>query len=409
VINLGLSAADQAAFEATLRQSHRIRTTVRVLDANEQPVYTFDGTIVSGAVQVDLSQSGSKPLVKGDAYVAASGPVRTLNLTVMRPDKAPSFLPGSPGSDVVWADNFISVLYGVWVDGLSAGPGWVDVPVFWGPVTGLVQNGAQYQITASGKEVLALDPCLLWDTVNIAKGTQRTDAIKSLLTPNGEARFSFAEINSRTSVLNSYNRYTQPWIQAQSIAQGGNLQLFYDGLGRARLRPWSTNRVWLFDDGDNGCVLSRPQVTYDISKARNVVEVLGNTPSGSKTAIRAVSYADPSNPLSGESLARNGERRWMVYSQQSSVTTQADAQKLADSLLFQMLSAAIDVQFDSLVIPHLEEGDTVAVQCAGQQIEFVLEQFTLPLTSDTNMTVGENRRVAWNRRGKGSPVYLLGG
>lgn len=409
MINLGLSAADLAEFEATLRQSHRVRTTVHIHDADENIVYTFDGVILSGSVQVDWSQSGLAPRNKINPFVAPQGPVRTLDLTVLRPDKQPNFLPGTGGDDFVWASNFVSVLYGVWVPGLSAGAGWVDVPVFWGPVTGMEQDGNQFQITGTGKECLGLDPCLMWDTLNVHKGTLRTDAIKSLLSHNGEARFDFSEITSKTASSMSYGRYTEVWIEAQAYAHAANCQLFYDGLGRARLRPWNANRVWLFNDGDGGCVLSRPQITYDISQARNVVEVTGGTPKGSKTAIRAVAMADPANPLSPAALRRNGERRFMVDRVTSDVTKMSDAQSLADNTLALQLSAAVNASFDCLVIPHLEEGDTVAVSVGGQQIEFVLTQFTLPLASDTNMTVGSNRRVAWaGKRGTGKPSYLLG-
>lgn len=410
MINLGLSAADQSAFEYTLRQSHQVRTTVHIHDRNEDITYTFDGTILSGSVQVDWSQSGLAPRSKVNPWVAPSGPVRTLDLTVLKPEHEPDFLPGTGGDDLVWADNFVSVLYGVYVPTLAAGPDWVDVPVFWGPITAMAQDGDQFTITAQGKEVLGLDPCLMWDTLNIKKGTGRPDAIKQLLAKNGETRFHIDTSQGRTTVDLSFGRYTQVWKWAQNIAHAANAQLFYDGLGRARLRDWPTNRVYLFNDGTGGEVLSRPQITYDISNARNVVEVIGGVPKGRKTAIRAVAVAAPSNPLSPEALARNGQRRWMVYREQANMTKQADAQARADLLLQQQLSAAIDAQFDSLVIPHLEEGDMVAVQVGSQQIEFVLQQFTLPLTSDTNMTVGSNRRVTWRRRrGKGSREYLLGG
>lgn len=405
MINLGLSAADQDAFESTLRSSHRVRTVVHVRDQNEKIIYTFDGTIVSGSVQVDWSQSGLKPKRRDDPWVAPSGPVRTLDLTVMRPGKEANFLPGTGGDDLVWAQNFINVIYRVWVPGLAAGPDWVDVPVFWGPITEIDQDGAQYNIKASGKEILGLDPCLMWDTVNIKKGTKRDEAIQTLLAKQGENRFDFSGQDSKTSTDMSFGRYTQVWKWAQNYAHAANMQLFYDGLGRARLRNWRVNRIWLFNDE----VLSRPQVSYDISSARNVVEVTGGVPKGRKTAIRAVAMAAASNPLSPESLARNNQRRFMVSRVQSETKKQSEAEDLAQMTLNQLLSAAVNVQFDCLPIPHLEEGDTVTVQVDGQHIDFVLEQFTLPLTSDTNMTVGENRRVSWRKRGKGRRIYLLGG
>jgi hypothetical protein len=410
VISIGLSAADHAAFEATLVQSHRMRTVVQIHDNNEQVIYTFGAKIISGSVQVDWTQSGGKPIIGKDPYVAPSGPVRTLDIVTMRPDKDQVWLPSSPGDEVAWVGNFISAKYGVFVEDLSDGPGWVDIPVFWGPITEIDQDGAQFEIKASGKEVLGMDPCLLWDTINVSKGTQRTNAIRKLFDSIGENRYHLPESSDRMAWNMSYNRYSQPWLDASKIAHDGNMQLFYDGYGRLHLRDWPKNRVWTFKDGANGSVLSRPTITYDVSQTRNLIEVMGGTPKGSKTQIRAVAKAAASSPLSGQNLGRNGQPRWMVYTETGNRTKQADAQQRADDLLFQYLQAAVTPTFDCLVIPHLEEGDTVAVEMDGNHFQFKLTQFTIPLTSDTNMTVGSNRRVAWKNRGKGrgTRTYLLG-
>lgn len=410
MINLGLSAADHAAYEATLRQSHRIKTVIHVHDPDEKVIYTFKGTIVSGSVQVDLTQSGSRPKVAGDKMTAPTGAVRTLDLTILRPEKEPTWLPDSGADDAAFANNFISVKYCVWVDGLSDGPGWVYVPVFWGPITEIDQDGDQFNIKGSGKDVLGLDPCLLWDTVHASKGEKRTDIIRRLLSHQGEARFSLAEVNDKIPYNHSFHRYTQPWKQSVQIAHGGNYQLFYDGNGRARLRPWPKNRVWNFNDGDNGCLLSRPQVSYDISQVRNTIEILGGTPKGSKHQLRYVTHIDSSNPLSPEALARNGQRRWLVHSEQTGITKKAHAEKRANDLLFQYMTTTVDATFDSLVIPHLEEGDRVAVKCGGQSLEFTLTNFTIPLTSGDSMSVGRNVRVSWRKRGKHHDriTYLLG-
>lgn len=411
MINLGLSHADHSAFEATLRQSHLVRTTAHIHDRNERIIYTFDGTIVSGSVQVDITQSGDRPKVKDDAWTSASGPVRTLDLTVLRPGREPMWLPDSGQHDAVFANNFISVKYGVFVEWLSDGPGWVDVPVFWGPITGIDQDGEQFTIKAAGKEVLALDPCLLWQTLNLRKGTGRLWAIRDILTQNGETRFHMCESNNRLSRTWSLNRYTEPWKAAVSMARSGNFQIFYDGLGRVRVRPWPKNRVWNFNEGANGCLLSRPQISYDISNVRNTIEIIGGTPKGSKKQLVYRTSIDPGNPLSPDQLARNGQRRWMVHSEQTNITKQSDAWARAQDLLFQYMTTAMTVSFDSLVVPHLEEGDVVNLAYAGQHFEFMVANFTIPLGSGDSMSVGRNTRITWRKRGKRHDkiTYMLGG
>lgn len=402
IINLGLSSGDKLLFEATLKQSHRIRVQVRIHDRNEKIIHTFSNSLLSGAVQVDASQAGTIGPNTGEP---PTGPVRTLELMVLQPRRDPAWLPEAPGEESVFVDNFISVLYGVWVDGLSTGSGWVDVPVFWGPITGLDRDGDQVTINAAGKEVLGMDPALMWVPLTIAPKTLRTTGIRRMLEEIGETRFDFPTINDRIVNNWSLDRHAQAWLKAIHMARSGSLQLFYDGNGRARLRPFSNNRQWLFTEGADGTVLTKPKISYDISELRNVVEVLGPEPTGKATRIRAVAQPPTTHPLSVWSLARNGEPRRLIHVEEADVNSTAAAQALANALLDKFLTATVDVELETLVIPHLEEGDRVAVMSNGAQIEFSLHKFTIPLVADEAMTVGVNRRVSWRRRRKGAYMY----
>ncbi|PXY33548.1 hypothetical protein BAY59_10725 [Prauserella coralliicola] len=415
MINLGLSAADQTAFEATLRSSHRIRTTARIHDRDERVIHTFQGSILSGGVQVDMSQTTSNlGFANGNS---SGGPVRTLDMTILLPRKDQAWLPDVPSTEAAFADNFVSVEYGVFVEGLSAGPGWVDVPIFWGPLTGLQQDGAQVTIRGSGKEVLALDPVLLWSPLTVKKGTLRTTAIRRVLEAMGERRFDFPHHSSKMLNTWSLDRHAEAWVMASSIARWGNWQLFYDGRGRARIRPYPQNRIWLFKSGDEGTLVSKPKISYNIGATRNVVEVTGSPPSGTTQQIRTESRPSADHPLSPWSLRRNGVRRNMVHVESGAqVNNRAEAQALGDRLLGEMITATVQVEFDSLVIPHLEEGDRVAVMVGetyasgpqrvleGQHIEFSLLRFTIPLVAGEPMSIGLNRRVSWRRRGQ-APIY----
>lgn len=490
MISLGLSAADQAAFEAALAKSHRMRVRARIHDHDEKVTHEFSGAILSGSVQYDASGTG--PL----GFDPKDSPIRTLDLTVLLPRKDSSWLPDAPGDESVFVNNFISVLYGVWVEGLSAprlgnkataadastsdylvtadadaadiaigdmvrlhhasgaaidgiahqvvstesafgftnlhvspvasagfvagdymqvttGADWVDVPVFWGPITALERDGDQVTITGSGKEALGLAPVMLWTPLTIRKGTQRTTAIRRVLEAIGEARFDLAELNNKVTNTWSLDRHAEPWKYAVLLAKYANRQLFYDGLGRAKMRQYPANRVWLFHGGPGGTLLSKPKISYDIGDARNTVEVLGGTPKGSKTKIRVVAQPNASNPLSSYTLRRNGKRRYLVESVENDVTTKKAAQDIADRTLDGLLTATVSFEFETLPIPHLEEGDRVAVLVpdtyatgpsrllTGTNYEFSLQRFTLPLTSGESMTIGVNRRVSWRARRSG--------
>ncbi|MCR3719129.1 MULTISPECIES: hypothetical protein [Prauserella salsuginis group] len=416
MIPLGLSADDQAAYERTLASSHRIRKTVRVHDRDERVIHEFQGAILSGSVHVDMSGTTSQlGFAAGDGN-SSGRPVRTLELTVLLPRKDQAWNPSTPG-EAAFADNFISVEYGVWVEDLAAGPGWVDVPIFWGPITGIDQDGDQITIRGSGKEVLGMDPVLLWKTINVYPGQSRVGAIRWILANIGEKRFDLPAFTSKMRNRWSLDRRAEPWVMASSIARYGNWQLFYDGRGRARLREYPRNVMWTWRSGEGGTLLTKPKISYDLSAMRNVVEVVGSPPSGSTRQIRTESRPPSWHPLSPWSLRRNGERRNVVHVEDNAdVNNRAEARALGDRLLDQHITAGVQIEFDSLVIPHLEEGDRVAVKVGptyasgpqrvleGQTFEFSLLQFTIPLSSDEPMSIGLNRRVSWRRRGE-TPFY----
>lgn len=415
MINLGLSAADKRAYHRALRSSHRIRVRARIHNRDEKIIHTFRGSILSGSVQVDATQSPASTWVFARGEDRGSGPVRTLDITILLPRKDQAWLPDAPGSESAFADNFISVLYGVWVEDLSGGADWVDVPVFWGPITGLSRDGDQVNIRGEGKEVLAMDPVLLWTPLTLRKGSKRTVAIRRVLGAVGEKRFSIPRFNQRLKNTWSLHRHKQAWFVASTIAKWGDWQLYYDGRGRVRARRYPQNRVWLFKSGDNGTLLSKPNITYDVSATRNLVELMGTVPRGKdKTRkVRVVARPGGHHPLSPWKLRRNGVMRHMVHSEDDVESqNKAEMQRRANRLLADLVDVQNQVQFDTLVIPHLEEGDRVGVlvggntyatgparELEGVHIEFRLQKFTIPLTAGESMSIGLNRRVSWKRRG----------
>ena len=430
MVPLGLSHADRRRYEYALLHTHRISVDIRIRDRDEKVISTVTSHVLGGSVQVDMSQA----------------PHRTLDVTLLEPRKAPAWMPDGPGDAHVFANNFISVRYKVWVDDLSTGPGWVDVPVFWGPITGLSQDGDQVTITASGKEILGLEPHLLWDTMQVREGRKRTLAIRDVLEAKGETRFDLPELNAKVGKRMGLNRHAQVWRVAKHIAGGVDWQLFYDGRGRAKARRWPQNRAWTFRAGAGGDVLTKPRISYDVESVRNIVEVMGPEPKGPPKRIRAVARAKAKHPMSPENMKRNGKkrylvhrvdsnlaapdqewhpshrrhhgknavslvpahwgapsgvknpRRWLEHAHHLLVTRRRKAQDIADRQLKNRLKAAVEAAFDCLPIPHLEEGDVCAVYVDGQHFEFILKQFTIPLTADAPMSIGVNKRVSW--RGK---------
>jgi hypothetical protein len=183
---------------------------------------------------------------------------------------------------------------------------------------------------------------------------------------------------------------------ARSIGDGR--QLFYDGAGRVRLRRFPDDPTYTFHDGDGGNVLTRPGVTYDLSNVRNTVEVTGGVPRGAKRRVQAVALPQRSHPLSPWSLARNGEPRFMAIRERNdNIKRKVAAKNRANKILRDRLRAAVSVDFEALVVPHLEEFDVATLDTEDHTVEFVLTRFGIPLTADRAMPVGVNRRIAFAR------------
>lgn len=425
MIPLGLSARDRNAYLAALKQSQLMKPLVRIHDRNEKVISTVSEQVVGGQVNVDMSQS----------------PNRTAEVIILAPRKAPAWLPEGPADYHVFANNFISIRYCVFVKDLTDGPGWVEVPIFWGPITGLSQDGTEVTIQASGKEILGLEPHLLWKKMELHKGRRRIAVIRDVLAEQGETRFDLPDLPQKLPKRLDLNRHAQPWRVAAMIAGGANWQIFCDGRGRVKVRRWPQNRAYTWHDGDNATILNRPVVSYDISSVRNVVEVMGPEPKGPPTRIREVARAPEKHHLSAESLKRNGQPRFMVETVDSNLSKpelewhaahkerhgqgsislvpgrwgapsgvknpkrwfawrhsliasrKKKAKEIAKRHLANRLGGTIDTTFESIPVPHLEEGDPCAVSVDGWHFTFILKQFTIPLVSDAPMTVGTNRRV----------------
>jgi hypothetical protein len=432
---LGLSVRDKRAYEAALRQTRRIRILARIHDRDEKVISQISnqdgkGRIIGGAVNVDMSQD----------------PIRTLELTILQPKSAPAWLPDGPADYHVFANNFVSVLYGIYVRDLSDGPGWVDVPVFWGVVTGLTHDGTEVTIQASGKEILGLDPHLLWEpSFKVHRGRRRTAAIRAILARSGETRFDLPDLPQKLPEQLDLGRHAQPWRVAKSVAGGADWQLFYNGRGQAKVRRHPQNTVWTWKDDASSTILDRPSVSYDISSVRNIVEIMGPEPKGPPRRIRFVARAREKHKMSAEQLRRHGQKRYMVHTVDSNlqvpelewharqkirrgdmigvvkghwgapsgvknpkrwfqwrhsviVKRKNKAREIARRQLSNLLRASIETTFDTIPIPHLEEGDPCAISVDGWRIEFILKQFTIPLQGDAAMSIGVNKRVPKRQR-----------
>ena len=379
MLPLGLSTSERAAFEATLRTSYERRVEVLILDMAQNTLATITHRLLDGQVVVDA-----------DADVT-----RSASLTLLDPTHSLNFDTESPDDGALFLDRMIRVNYCVYVPALAR---WVEVPVFTGPVTSLERDGAHVQIEAQGKESIARQA--VWNPYTKPKGAVVVDVIKDLMQRRaGENRFDLPTGTARLTKPVTLPREAIVWDEAKKLASYRGL--WYDGRGWLRMQDPSASPVFTFKTGDGGLVLTRPQVSFSAEDMKNVVSVTGGIPKGSKTAVRAVAHASTTHPLNHGRLGRNGVPRYMVeFVEDDTLTTTAQAQARADAILAPLLLETVQVQFDSMPVPHLEPHDVVSLRTDDFSANFRLRQFTIPLVTGSPMPVGYVRKLTPKRRSR---------
>jgi hypothetical protein len=402
VIHLGQTAAERAAYYAALRSSHRIRVGVQILNNHEKAIEALHvptSRIVSGSVTVD----------------ATADITRSLNLVYVDQKQRAGFDAASPGRGVVFADNLVSVTYGVETE-----LGWVDVPVFWGPVTKLERQAELVTLEAQGKEALALDPHFATNGYTIRKGRRVDDAIRDVMDRVGETRYNLPDLPKRLQANRAVQPDDQPWdvvkfgwSSTRKIWHGkgthrrakdvdvnynglirlaGHFYAFYDGRGRLTVRRRSNRPLAVLAEGRD--LVSVPDVSWDSLAARNHVVVTGAKVTVGKKHVqrRGSATLHPGHPLSPYAIGRNGKPRYMTeFITLGNLKTQKACEDAAKGILHVKANEGLDLTFDMLPWPHLEEFDVVRVTTSSYAADVPLSQFTIPLTTDQPMTVGYSR------------------
>jgi hypothetical protein len=232
MIPLGISRAERRAFEDKLSEDHRIRVRVRILNRDEKPIASLtapSSRVLDGQVLIDTTQDVTRQL-NGLTVLDPRG-----NLVLDR--DGPADVPLSPAT-------MVAVEYGVLVED------WLDVPVFWGPLTRFERSGAEVTIEALGKESLMLPPNVLGAAVTARKGVKVTEAILRVARAAGERRLNIPNLKARLPEHFSVTGREPAWPRLQQLARSVDRQLFYDGAGRLRLRRLPSDPVFRVDEGN---------------------------------------------------------------------------------------------------------------------------------------------------------------
>jgi hypothetical protein len=384
-INMGLSSGQTIDFLDLVCTHHTIDILLQVMDLNH------------GAIGSEISAR----LIDGQVTVDADAEVtRGLDLDLLDPTGALHLDSGSPNDGAMFADRMIQVKYAV-VNPLATKR--YTAAVFTGPLTKLERSGAIVKLEAQGKEIFGLNPA--WNEKSWKKGAKTTAVIKYILTEMmGEApgRVHIPNLKRTLPRNVSVGGDKLPWQVAKSLAASLGYHLFYDGNGHCWMRKNPTGTTFTFTTGVGGSIKTDIDAGFSIENLVNAVEVLGKKPKkrkGKTTKKRphARVVANRSHPLSPywpDGLGRPGGPRFFpLVIEDDGVESDKEAKARANRALKNGLLEAVDVSFDSLVIPHLQELDVVKAKSEKWQGSFRLRQFAIPLTAGGDMTVGYVRNV----------------
>lgn len=382
MINLGLTQSQLASLIVLLRSPHFIHINIRLLTLQHEYKQDLSRQFVSGGVSIDQTADIT----------------RSLDLTLFDPQRKIHVDPDTASSTSVFVADMISVVYTVQNPTRTQT---FNIPVFTGPIDDVNRDDTFLYLKCVGKEVLSLQN--LWVAKTYRKNARKTDVLKDILRWRiGETRYTVPNLSAKLPNDLKLTREKVPWVSAKNLASGMGYDLFYDGRGYAVMRKRAgAKAVFTFDDR---FLTERPQVDYDLSEVKNVVEVIGAKPKKSKVNIKYVAVAPRYHPLSPYRLGRNGVPRYIYESiQDDSIDTKAEAKALATGKLNSFLLSGYDAQWNGTPVPMLEENDIVRLNSGDVNAYIRLRKFTIPLGIEV-ASYGHLRKIKPRGGAKGVAV-----
>lgn len=375
-INFG-SAKEKEEAKALLATHHRIDIVVQLMSLSHQYRGELSDRVLSGQVNIDVTAD-----VTRSATLELLDPEHKLNLDA-----------NAPTDGSLYFTKMVKIVYVVSTPNFSKS---YAIPIFTGPLTKVDRAGPVVSVEAQGKEIMASSA--IWSAKTFKKGLKKVEIIRRIMEAAGEApsKMQFPDRDARISTNVSANRKFTFWNLARKIARGMNLQLFYDGRGVLRLRKIPAKSVYTFLDTKT--ILSYPQISYDSQEMFNAVQVIGGKPKGSKNAISYRMVAPKNHPMSPWNIGRNGTPRFLPkVIEDSSIKSKSAAKAVAKKELRNGLAQGVEVSFDSLPIPFLEELDLCRYRTEMSAGGFRLQKMSIPLTANGSSSVGYLRRVSPQR------------
>lgn len=369
---------DKKKLDALLQSHHRVDIIVMLMDLSHKHLSEHSDALLGGQVNIDITAD-----VTRNASIDLRDPTHRLQLDEMAPEDGSLF--------------FTRMIRLVFVVSSPDQTQRFPIPIFTGPINRVTRNGPIVTVEAQGKEVLSFPS--LWAAKTFKKGMKKTEVIQKVIQLTGETKFDFIDKGARIGAHLSATRKFTFWKFARKIANGMNLQLFYDGRGVLRLRRLPAKSVYEFRD--DTVMTSLPTTGYSMSdEFFNAVEVIGGQPKGKKKKVHYKLVAPRSHPFSPWNMGRNGTPRHILkVIEDDSIKSRKQARSVAKRELNNGLTQTAEVNFESLPIPYLEEQDLYRFKTSVTSGRARLKTMSIPLTVDGTSSIGYLKKTSVRHKG----------
>jgi hypothetical protein len=379
MISIG-SKKELAKLKVLLVTHHRLDVIISLMDLSHKHNSNISSTLLSGQVTMDVTAE-----VTRSATLELLDPLRRLKLDTQAPTDGSLFM-----------TQMIRVTYVISTP--DRGEQYF-IPIFTGPLTKVTRTGPVLNVEAQGKEIISFSS--MWKGKTFKKNLKKVDVIQRVMKLSGEALRHMdlrdPRPHARLPENLSTNRAAIFWKIARKLAVGMNMQLFYDGRGVLRLRKTPGKVAYVFRQSNSagrGALMTEPQITYDSKDMYNAVEIRGGKGKGKKKKLNYRLVANRKHPLSPWNLGRNGEPRYLpLVIEDDSIKTKKKAKQVAKKQLKNALDQAVEVTFDALPIPMIEESDLCGWASSDSSGRFRMKQMTIPLTANGVSSIGYLRQV----------------
>lgn len=384
-----LTKAQRIIYRDTLAAGYEMKVTVQILTNQHAVVSTVSQVLLDGQVDAE-----TVAMQKGNLDDVAVS--RTCSLQLLDPGHTLAFDSSAPTDGALYLDRMIRVVVSV-----LCSFGWVDVPVFTGPVTGVQRDGDIVSVDAAGKETFGLRSA--WEPHTYKRGT-KVKVLTSMLRRTGEMDryMSLPSSTARITKPIVVGRETKLWARAFSLVSSMDRHLFYDARGIVRTPRKISRSVFKFRTGNGGMILSEPQISFSTSELKNAIIIRGGDPAGPKKFVSALVVAPRTHPLSPFSIGRSsttGRGGYLTLREENThLRTTAKAVARGKSLLHESLLMQTEATWNTLPVWHLEPWDVVTLETPRFSARVRVKKFSMPLRADGDMTCGYQKNLSKPRR-----------